>query len=313
MKRIVIDCDPGLDDAIAILLACASPEFDILGITTVAGNVPMERVQRNARQICELAGRLDIPVYAGCPRPLLRPLETAKYVHGESGLGGVHLPEPQRPLQPQHGVDFLVETLMAAAEPLTLATLGPLTNVAIALVKEPRIRPKIQELVLMGGSLDHGNTTPAAEFNIYVDPHAAHIVFTSGIPLTMIGLHVTHTVLTTGDRLDRIRALGNQAGQAAADMLAFYGQFDRGQGMVGGPLHDPCVIAYLLQPELFSGQEFNVQVELHSPMALGQTLVDRLQTGSRPAHAAPANVNVIMNANADGFYELLIERLGTLP
>lgn len=302
---IMIDCDPGVDDAIALLLALTSPELEVLGITTVAGNVAMEHIQRNARQICELAKRPDIPIFAGCPRPLMRPLQTAEDIHGAGGLAGMTLPEPAMPLQSKHGVDFLIETLQTATAPITLATLGPLTNVAIALVKAPHIAEKIERIVLMGGSSTFGNITPSAEFNIYVDPHAAHVVFTSGIPLTMIGLNVTHTVLSTPARRDRLRTCGD-VGAIAARMLDFYGSEEAGQlGLEGPPLHDPCVIAYLIQPDLFVGQTAQVNVEIASPLTIGRTVVDFYPT-EKP------NATVITQADADGFYELLTQRLSQL-
>lgn len=303
--RVIIDCDPGVDDAIALLLAFASPELEILAITTVAGNVPLRLTQSNARKICDLAGR-QIPVYAGCPRPLVRSLETAEYVHGATGLQGATLPDPQLPLQPQHAVDYLVETLMTTDEPITIATLGPLTNLAVAIVKEPRIVEKIDRLVLMGGAAGAGNVTASAEFNIYVDPHAAHVVFTSGIDLTMIGLDVTHQVLTTDDRLAAIRAIDTPVTQAAAGMLKFYGEYDRAQfGMSDSPLHDPCVIAYLIQPDLFSVKALPVEIELASPQSIGRTIV---------GHAADQKnlVNVAQTANSNAFYQLLTTRLATL-
>jgi len=303
---IMIDCDPGVDDAIALMLAIASPELNILGITTVAGNVPMESIQRNARQICELARRPDLKVFRGCSRPMVRVLETAKDIHGEGGLAGISFPEPTMPLQVQHGVDFLIETLLHASEPITLATLGPLTNVAIALIKEPRITANIKEIVLMGGSTTFGNITASAEFNLYVDPHAAHVVFTSQVPLTMIGLNVTHTVLSTPARRDRLHANGNAPSRIAAEMLAFYGANEaKVLGLEGSPLHDPCVIAYLLNPALFKATPAQVEVELHSPLTLGRTVVD-LHPKGRP------NAQVVLHADAEGFYRLLSDRLARL-
>jgi len=302
---LIIDCDPGVDDAIALLLAFASPELNILGITTVAGNVPLHLTQANARKICDLAGRSP-GVYAGCPRPLLRPLETAEYVHGATGLQGATLSEPQLPLRPQHAVDFLIETLMQATEPIAIATLGPLTNLAVALVKEPRIVEQIDRLVLMGGAAGQGNVTASAEFNIYVDPHAAHVVFTSGVPLTMIGLDVTHQVLTTPDRLAAVGAIETPVCQAAAGMLAFYGEFDRQQfGISDSPLHDPCVIAYFVQPDLFSAVALSVEIELVSSLSIGRTVVGTAANGKNP-------VNVVQTVDADRFYQLLTARLATL-
>ncbi|MBW4515198.1 MAG: nucleoside hydrolase [Timaviella obliquedivisa GSE-PSE-MK23-08B] len=308
MKKIIIDCDPGVDDAIALLLAFASPELEILGIVTVAGNVSLPFTEQNARKICELAKRNDIKVYAGCPRPILRSLETARHVHGETGLQGVELPEPQMPLQSQHGIEFLIETLLQASQPITLATLGPLTNLAIALIQAPQIIPKIQEVVLMGGSTSQGNVTASAEFNLYVDPHAAHIVFTSGLPLTMIGLNVTHKVLTTPERLQQIRAIATPVSAAAAAMLAHYGAYDiEKYGMLGSPLHDPCVIAYLVQPELFEGRNLHVAIEITSELTMGRSIVDLWRSGQQ----AP-NAHVIQQANDEGFYSLLIQRLSEL-
>lgn len=305
---IIIDCDPGVDDAIALLLALASPELNVLGITTVAGNVPLSFTQTNARKICELAGRSDMHVYAGCPRPMIRSLITAEIIHGKTGLDGTVLPEPTMPLQPQHGVDFLIETLLNSTEKITLATLGPLTNLAIALIKEPRISASIDQVVLMGGAVTHGNITPSAEFNIYVDPHAAHVVFTSGIPLTMISLDITHQVLTTPERLTAIRNINTPVSKVAAELLSFYGAHEAEVcGLAGRPLHDPCVIAYLVQSELFTGRNLYVAIETQSEITLGQTIVDvwRL-TNSIP------NAKVIETVDVNGFYDLLNSRLTRL-
>lgn len=308
MVPLIIDCDPGQDDAVALLLAMASPEeLQLLGITTVAGNVSLDKTSRNARQICELAGQPQMGVYAGCPRPLLRPLETAEQVHGKTGIDGADLPEPQMPLGSQHAVEYLIETLMAAPEPVTLALLGPMTNLAVALVQQPRIVERIQRLVFMGGSAFEGNVTPAAEFNILTDPHAAQIVLSAGIPeVVMLGLHVTQQVLSTPERIERIRALGTRVGQTVANMLTFYGKVDvERYGLLGGPLHDPCVIAYLLQPQLFELKPCYVEVETASPLNLGRTVVDRWGSSGRLA-----NVQVAFGVDAQGFYHLLTERLG---
>lgn len=305
---LIIDCDPGVDDAIALLLAFASPEFNLLGITTVAGNVPLHHTSINARKICELANCLSVPVFAGCPRPLVRSLVTAEEVHGETGLDGVDLPNPALPLHPRHGVDFLIDTLMHAPEPVTIATLGPLTNLAIAIIQQPAILHNVREVVMMGGAITHGNVTPAAEFNIYVDPHAAHVVLTSDVSLTLVSLDVTHQVLTTQERLAEIEAIATPVAKAAAALLAHYGTFDAERfGIPGSPLHDPCVIAYLLQPELFNGHPAHVVVELQSNHALGQTIVDIWNVGDRPP-----NAHVLRSVNAPGFYALLLERLARL-
>ena len=218
-RRIIIDTDPGLDDAVAILLAlAASEELEVLGLVAVAGNLPLTQTERNARRVCELAGRLDVPVYAGSSRPILRPLATAERVHRETDRDRLLLPDPTIALQPQHGVDFLVERLSASeAKTITLCALGPLTNIALALAKAPEVAAKIRELVVMGGAcFELGNATPAAEFNMHVDPHAAAIVFDSGIPITMIPLDVTHRLATTEPRLASLRALSNRCGAAVA-------------------------------------------------------------------------------------------------
>jgi purine nucleosidase len=311
-RRIIIDTDPGQDDAVAILLALASPdELDVLGIVAVAGNVPLAHTERNARRIVELAGRPEVPVYAGCVRPLVRKLVTAEHVHGRTGLDGVDLPEPKIPLQVQHGVDFIIHTLRAA-EPgtITLCTLGPLTNVAMALVKAPDIAAHIREIVMMGGAyFEVGNITPAAEFNIYVDPEAADVVMQSGVPIVMAPLDLTHRILSTRERLDAIAALGNRAGAAVAGLLSFSERFDLAKyGSIGAPLHDPTVIAHLLKPELFKGKTINVSIETMSLLTLGMTVADWWQITDRPR-----NVNFLREGDADGFFELLTERLGRLP
>lgn len=309
--RVIIDTDPGQDDAVAILLALASPEIEVLGITAVAGNVPLARTELNARKICELAGRSDVKVFAGAIRPLVRALVTAEAVHGRTGLDGPDLPEPTMPLEAAHAVDWMVETLMA--EPsgsVTLATLGPLTNVALALVREPRIAPRVRQIVMMGGGFfEGGNTTPAAEFNIFVDPHAADIVFRSGIPITMMPLDVTHKALTTAARVDAFRALGNRSGVATAEMLEFFERFDEAKyGTDGGPLHDPTTIAWLLRPELFAGRDCNVTVETGSALTMGMTVVDWWGVTDRPK-----NATVMREIDAAGFFALLAERIGRLP
>lgn len=302
---LIIDCDPGVDDAIALMLALNSPELAIQGITVVAGNVPLPLGQRNARQICELVGRRDIPIFAGCPRPLLRSLITAEAVHGKTGLDGATLPDPTLPLQATHAVPYLIDTLQRTPEPIILATLGPLTNVAVALIQAPSIRDKIAQIAMMGGGITQGNVTPVAEFNIYVDPHAAQVVFTSGIPITLISLDVTHQVLTTADRLAALRAIGTVVSQVAADLLSHYGKADQEKlGTDGAPLHDPCVIAYLLQPDLFTTSGGTVQVETSSPLTLGQTVV----TPASPH--TPAPVTIVQGVQAAGIYDLLQQRLG---
>lgn len=309
-RKIIIDTDPGQDDAVAILLALASPELDVLGITAVAGNVPLRLTEKNARKICELAGKPDTRVFAGASRPMVRPLVTAEEVHGKTGLDGPDLPEPKMPLQDRHAVDFIVDTLMAEEpDTVTLCPLGPLTNIALALVREPRIAKRIAEIVLMGGGFfEGGNVTPAAEFNIYVDPHAAEVVFGSGVPIAMMPLDVTHKALTTAKRVAAFRKLGTRVGIATAQMLDFFERFDEGKyGTDGGPLHDPCVIAFLIRPELFGGRHVNVSVETASELTMGMTVVDWWGVTKRPK-----NAHVMRDIDADGYFELLAERLGRL-
>ncbi|RUU81611.1 nucleoside hydrolase [Mesorhizobium sp. M7A.F.Ca.MR.362.00.0.0] len=309
-RKIIIDTDPGQDDAVAILLALGSSELEIVGISAVAGNVPLKLTEKNARKICELAGRPDIKVYAGAIRPLMRELVTAEEVHGKTGLNGPQLPEPTMKLQDQYAVDFIVETLMGEESgTITLCALGPLTNIALALIREPRIAPRIKEIVLMGGGFfEGGNVTPTAEFNIYVDPQAADVVLKSGIPIVMMPLDVTHKALTTAKRTQTFRALGTKVGTATAEMLEFFERFDEEKyGTDGGPLHDPCVIAYLLKPDLFKGRNCNVSVETASELTMGMTVIDWWGVTKRPKNAM-----VMRDIDHDGFFGLLVERLGRL-
>lgn len=310
-RKIIIDTDPGQDDAVAILLALASPEdMTVLGITAVAGNVPLALTQKNARIVCELAGKPEIKVFAGCDRPLQRPLVTAEHVHGKTGLDGPTLPDPKMPLQDQHAVDFIIETIMQEeAGTVTLCVLGPLTNIATAFQKEPKIVARVQEIILMGGAyFEVGNITPTAEFNIYVDPKAADIVFKSGIKLTVMPLDVTHKVLVTKERNDAFRNLHSSVGTAVAEMTDFFERFDKEKyGSNGAPLHDPCVTAYLIRPELFSGRHINVEIETTSELTLGMSVADWWRVSDRPANAM-----FMGDVKADGFFALLTERLGRL-
>lgn len=311
-RKIIIDTDPGQDDAIAILLALASPEdLDVLGIVAVGGNVGLAQNAKNALQVVELSGRTDVPVYAGCGRPMRRVLVTAEHVHGPTGLDGPTLPEPSLKLQPQHGVDFIIDTLRnEPAGTVTLCTLGPLTNIGMALVKAPDIAPRIREIVMMAGAyFEVGNITPAAEFNVYVDPEAADVVLRSGVPITMIPLDVTHGVLSYQHRIAAFRGIGNKAGDAVAAMIDFSQHFDleKYEGE-GAPLHDPCVIAFVLKPDLFKGRHINVTVETASELTLGMTVADYWRITDRPK-----NVLYLRSADDEGFYKLLTERLARLP
>lgn len=294
----------------AILLALASAELDVLGITTVAGNVPLPLTSKNARVVCELAGREDVRVFAGCDRPMARKLVTAEYVHGKSGLDGIALPDPTMPLAEGHAVDFLIETLREEAPgTVTLCPIGPLTNVATAFLRAPDIVPRVAEIVLMGGAyFEVGNVTPAAEFNIYVDPEAADIVFKSGVPIVVMPLDVTHKALTTRARVEAFRALGTPVGHAVASWTDFFERFDMAKyGSEGAPLHDPCVIAYLLEPDLFTGRHVNVEIEVKGELTLGMTVADWWRVTGRPANAM-----FMGGIDAGGFYALLTERLARL-
>lgn len=310
-RKVIIDTDPGQDDAVALLLALASPDdINVLGITCVAGNVPLPLTHKHARIICEVAGRTDVPVFAGRAAPLSRPLVTAEEVHGKTGLDGPELFEPTLPLQDQDGVAFIIDTLRREpAGSVTLCPLGPLSNIAAAFQAAPDIMERVQEVVLMGGAyFEVGNVTPAAEFNIYVDPEAADIVLKSGIQITMMPLDVTHKALTTRPRIEALRALGNRAGSFTAEMLDFFERFDMEKyGSDGGPLHDPCVIAYLIQPALFSGRQVNVEIETQSELTLGMTVADWWGVTTRPPNAL-----FIGDLDAEGFFTLITDRLGRL-
>jgi len=309
-RNIIIDTDPGQDDAIAILLAFASPELNVLGISVVAGNVPLPLTQKNTRIVCELAGRPDALVFAGCDAPMTRPLVTAEYVHGKTGLDGPQLDAPTMPLQAQHAVDWIIETCRAAPpKSITLCPLGPLTNIATAFTRAPDIKNAIEEIVLMGGGyFEGGNITPVAEFNIYVDPEAADIVFKSGLPLVVMPLDMTHKALTTKSRIAAFRAMNTKVGDMTAAWTDFFERFDMEKyGSEGAPLHDPTVIAYLIRPKLFTGRHINVEIETTSALTLGMTVADWWGVSGR----AP-NCTFMGDIDADGFYTLLAERLARL-
>ena len=306
-RKIIIDSDPGQDDAIAILLAVASPEVEVLAITTVAGNVPQPLVTDNALALLALVGREDIGVYRGCERPLLRPLFTAEYVHGPTGLDGADLPDPSVPVRSTHGVDHIIEMCLAGDDhTLTLCPLGPLTNIAMAIAKEPRIVPKIAEILWMGGAFDEpGNTTEVAEFNAYVDPHAAHIVFTSGIPLKIFPLDVTHRALMHSHHVEALADHETPVAEAAAGMIRFYEKYDIDKYEIpGAPMHDPCVIAYCIDPTIFSGARRHVEVDTTHEGTIGNTYIDDA--------AGEPNATVILDVDADRFFDLVVRRIGAL-
>jgi purine nucleosidase len=310
-RKIIIDTDPGQDDAVAILLALASPQdITVLGITAVAGNVPLALTEKNARIVCELAGKPDTLVFAGCDAPMKRKLVTAEHVHGKTGLDGPQLRPPTMPLQDQHAVDFIIETLRT--EPsgtVTLCPIGPLTNIATAFERAPDIIARVQEIVLMGGAyFEVGNITPTAEFNIYVDPEAAKIVFAAGVPLVVMPLDVTHKALTTRPRIEAFRAMNTPVGDMVAAWTDFFERFDMEKyGSEGAPLHDPCTIAYLIDPTLFAGRHINVEIETQAALTLGMTVADWWRVTDRPANAL-----FVKDIDAAGFYDLLATRLARL-
>lgn len=301
---LIIDCDPGQDDAVALLLALASPELEVLGVTAVHGNVPLISTAANARALVEFAGRPEIPVFAGSDRPLRRAPVHEVRIHGPTGLQGFDLPPARRPLEDRHAVEYLVETLHRRDD-VTLCPLGPLTNIAAAFTWAPEVVKRVRRIVLMGGASKGGNVTPVAEFNIHADPEAADIVFRAGAPVIMFGLDVTHQALVNAAHCGGFREAG-RVGQAAAGWCDFPERYNPGRyGAAGLPLHDPCVIAWLIDPALFSGRDCFVAVETQSPLTLGQTVVDwwgRL--------GQPANATVMERMDAEGFFALLTERLG---
>ena len=303
--KIVIDCDPGHDDAIAILLALASPEVELVGVTTVAGNQTLDKTTRNALVTLEVAGRADVPVAAGADAPLSRELRTAAHVHGESGLDGPELPEPRAQPVPAHAADFLAEVLDGGT---VLVPTAPLTNVALLLERHPDVRDRIEHIVWMGGAIGEGNVTPAAEFNAFVDPEAAAVVFASGIPITMIGLDVTHKALFTRAHAERLRDAG-RAGRFVAELSDFFQRFhERSYGFEGSPIHDAMAVAHVLDPTLVTARKVNVAVERSSELCDGRTVVDL-----RGVTGRPENAHVGVDVDADRFLELLVSRIASLP
>lgn len=313
-NKIILDCDPGHDDAVAILLALASPaEIDLLGLSVVGGNVPLKLTTDNALRVLALAGRDDIGVYAGCPRPMVRDMVTAEHVHGESGLdtgSGKLLDLPEREVAELHAVNFIIDTIRThPKDTVTLVATGPLTNIAVAFAMAPDICDRLHQLVIMGGAChEPGNITPAAEFNIYVDPHAAKAVFASGVHPIVFSLDITHQMLITAPRLKSIAEQGGRAGGVVADLLDFFNQYDMSKyGWDGAPLHDPCTIAHLIDPALFSGREMPLEIDTVDGPNFGRTVADWYGV----TEAAP-NATVITDGDSDRFFELIVQRLATL-
>jgi purine nucleosidase len=307
-KPIILDCDPGHDDAMAILLARGCPDIDLLAITTVAGNQTLEKTTLNARRVCTVARIDDVPIYAGCDRPLLRPQITAAEVHGKSGLDGPSFGEPTVPVADEHAVDFLVRTLMASDGDITLVPVGPLTNIAMALRREPRIAGRVRGVVLMGGAYTRGNWNPAAEFNMLADPEAAAIVFEAGWPLTMVGLDLTHQARATQPVMDEIAAIGTPLSATVVEMMKFFGETYRlNRGFDAPPVHDPCAVARVARPELITVRDAFVAVETRGQWTSGMTVTD---FDRRLGHEA--NAEVATHLDADGFWTLMLDALRAL-
>jgi len=307
MTAVILDCDPGHDDAIALLLALASPELDLLGVTTVSGNQTLEKTTANAIRVLDHVGRDDVPVVAGAPRPLVRERHTAPEVHGETGLDGPNLPPPSRPAQPTHAIDWIAATVAASGDPVTLIATGPLTNVALLLARYPELEARLERIVVMGGSIGEGNVTPAAEFNIWADPEAAHRVFQAQLDLTMVGLDVTHRALMTPAHTARLRAAG-RAGMLVAEMFDFYVDFHRrSYGWDGAPVHDAVAVAHVIDGTLLTTRQCAVAIDTGPELSRGRTNVDlRHHMGWAP------NCHAAVGIDADRFLELLIERIGSL-
>ena len=307
MTRIVLDCDPGHDDAIALMLALASPEVELLGVTTVSGNQTVEKTTANAIRVLDHLGRADVPVAAGAPRPLVRERFVAAYVHGESGLDGADLPPAERQPEPEHAIEWMAKTLAAAAEPVTLVPAGPLTNIALFLARYPELCAKVERVVLMGGSIGLGNVTPAAEFNVWADPEAAQRVFSSGLDVTMVGLDVTHAALMTPAHVERLAAAG-RAGALVARFYTHYLDFHRREyGWEGTPVHDAVAVGHVVDGSLLRTVHRGVMVDTGTEPSRGRTYVDRWGRAGWPP-----NCHVAVEIDSERFLELLVERISRL-
>jgi len=305
VRKIILDCDPGHDDAIAIMLALASPELQVLGISTTYGNVALDKTTHNALVVRELLGS-KVRIYPGANQPLVRQRISAELVHGTSGLEGPKRPEPTSRPEALHAALFIIESVLSAPGEVTLVPVGPLTNLALAMRLEPRVIPALKQIVLMGGTLGVGNWSPSAEFNILCDPHAAKVVFDSGVPLVMFGLNLTHQALATPDRIARFRSLGSEVGEFCAQLLDFFRRhYHKRYGYEGAALHDPCAVAYLIRPELFKTRLMNVEIEIAEGPTFGRTVCDYWHVTDKPQ-----NCEVAIEVDAGGFFDLLLERVG---
>lgn len=312
MIPILIDCDPGIDDAVALMLAASAPDrFRLLGVSTVFGNVGAAQTADNARRVLAFCGQSTVPVAKGCERPLLRPVRDAAFIHGTSGLGSALLPEPDGALDRRHGVDLILDEIVRSTDPVTLVTLGPLTNVALAIVKEPAVMARLQRIVIMGGAVrELGNMPSTAGFNLYADPHAAEIVFRSGLPLVQMTIDATHHVRASRDHLAALRTVGNRHAELAASLFDDFATDGAPEpdSPVNGCMHDPCCIAYLLDPTIARGREAYVQVETASEVSMGRSVIDWWGRSGQPANAF-----VINAIDGDAFFALLRRQLVKLP
>lgn len=305
-RKIILDCDPGHDDAIAMILAAGNPAIDLLGITTVGGNQTLSKVTHNTLSVARVARMSDVPVHAGCARPLVREVEVAEGIHGHSGLDGVELPEPISQIGSRHAVDYIIDTIMEN-EPgtVTLVPTGPLTNIALAVRKEPRIAERVQEVVLMGGGYHTGNWSATAEFNIIVDPEAAHIVFNEKWPLTMVGLDLTHQALATPEVEEKIKAIGSECSEFVLGLFAFFRKaYKEAQGFEHPPVHDPCTVAYLIDPSIVTTQKVPLDVELRGELTLGMTVAD-----FRAPAPEGCTTQVAVDLDHERFWNLVIQAI----
>ncbi|MFF8285269.1 nucleoside hydrolase [Streptomyces albus] len=305
-RKIILDCDPGHDDAIAMLLAHGNPDVELVAVTTVVGNQTLEKVTRNALAVARIAGITGVPFAAGCPRPLVREIETAPDIHGETGLDGPELPEPAFDVDERHAVDLIIDTVMAH-EPgeITLVPTAGLTNIALAVRKEPRIAERVREVVLMGGGYHQGNWSPVAEFNIVIDPEAAHIVFNERWPVTMVGLDLTHQALATPEVTGRIAKLGTRPAAFVNELLDFFGAtYLENQGFAHPPVHDPCAVAYVIDPDVMTVRKAPVDIELRGGLTLGMTVAD-----FRAPAPAGCHTQVAVDLDHARFWDLVIDAL----
>jgi inosine-uridine nucleoside N-ribohydrolase len=306
-RRVVLDCDPGHDDAMAILLAAASGDLDLRAITTVAGNQTLDKVTLNARRVCSVAGIRDVPIVAGCDRPMVRDQLMAGSIHGVSGLDGPEWPEPDVPQDSRHAVDVLVDEMGHPEGSLSIVATGPLTNVATAFRRAPEALSGVQRVVLMGGAIGLGNWTPAAEFNIYADPEAAHVVFSSGVPITMVPLEVTHRALATPEVMARIEGLGTPVARMSATLLRYFAEtYERVFAFPAPAVHDPCAVAWLLDRDTVTTRPMHVAIDLRSELSYGRTLCDVYGTT-----AAPPNAEVGVDLDADRFWGMMIDAIAS--